>query len=748
MKSVDLNANWKVVTNEEYTCDLPHDAMNDAPRDYTCAFGERNGYHPAMTAEFTKRIPAVKGENAQLVISGTCGYGDVYLCGEKLGALKGYAPTVFDLTDKLGGLHNELKLSLTAAPEMSDKYTGLGVAGGVSLILTDTLDFKPRSFYVTSSVSGDKTYADATVTIVNNGDAVKFVLDTAVYNSRGKRAGRKQRKIFMRANTEKTFTVRVRIPRAYEWSPDDPYMYTATARIVNGEYESTVDAPFGIVTRSLNPIRGLYLNNRNTLLMGAYVSHADGVLGGVSNYSNEFRRFSALKELGYNAVHFVECPAEATLDALDDVGMYAFVDILPCMSEGKSPLDSHIFFDGDPSCVDASVYALRAHPCVTVYGVADDVSECYGRNGGHEIIQKFAARIKQLDGSRPTTVSSRELVPTVRELENAGIHRRFDSDSAMINAGREKDLFDSLTAGAFEAVDVCGFNYLYPLYGTETNKRGRLVLGSRTSSDRAFDSLDETEKNTRVIGDFCDCGIDYPGCGKLNENYCTQGDLDILLDKKPQAEYKKILLGERNVAYITVLDPDTQEPVAMWNWPRYLGQPITVRVYTTGDVVALYLDGKLIGRKLAGKVNKHIATFTTEYYPGTLEAVCYFKGVECARASIRSAGSPKMIKLSADEKSLYLSRGDLGFLHIDVCDKEGNPVPYAMRELTATVTGGKLVAMTNADPMLRKSAFDTCPAFGGKALCVIAPDKSEDRAVVKITGEGLLSAKLTFKIKD
>lgn len=745
---MDLNEYWKVKASEEYSCNLPHDVLILAPRSYDCAFGELNGYHAACAAEFSRELPTVKDGGAQLVISGACGLGDVYVNGERVGTLHSYAPTSFDLTGKLGGAHNELKLCMTAMPGMSDKYTGLGIAGGVSLVLTDELDFAHDSLFVKTTVLGDKTYADATVTIVNKGNAVKFVLDMALSNSRGKRAGRKQRKIYMRSGTVKTFNIRVRIPRAYEWTPDDPYTYKMTARIINGEAESVTEAPFGIVTRSLKGTRGLYLNSKNTLLFGAYVSHADAVIGGVSNYSNEVRRFAALKNLGYNSVHFVECPTEAALDALDSVGMYAYVDLLPCLYEGKAPLDAHIFFDGNPECVDASVKALRKHPCVAVYGVADNVPECYNRNNGHALIASIAQRIKELDDSRPVTVSAREFVPTVRELNDAGVHRKLDGDAAMVNAGREKDLFDTLTAGAFDAVDICGFNYLYPLYATETGKRGRYILGTRTSSERAFESLDETEKNARVVGDFNECGIDYPGGGKLNENHCTLGDLDILLDQKPQAVYKRILLGECNVAYITVLDPDTDEPVAMWNWPRQLGQSVTVKVYTTGDVVALYLDGRLIGRKLAGKVNKHVATFSTEYYPGTLEAVCYFKGVECARTAIRSAGSPKQIKLTADEKNLSLERGDLGFVHIDVCDKDGNLVPYAMRSLTATVTGGDLVAFVNADPMLRKSEPSSCPAFGGKAMCVISPDKSEDRVVVKITGDGLLSAKLTFKVKD
>ncbi|MCH5162413.1 MAG: DUF4982 domain-containing protein [Clostridiales bacterium] len=752
MKSVDLNANWSLkAIGEEYRCDLPCDVTSAAERDYACSLGELNGYVPAQSACFTKALPHVKSGRAYLLIDGALGYGDVYLNDEQIARIFGHAPMRIDVTGKLVGAHNVLRIELTSAPGMSDKYVGLGIGGGVKLVIEDALDIADGTLFVKTATVGDKTYADAEMTVRNDGDeAARCVLECTVLNARGKRGGKKQKKIFVRARSSKTFTVRVRIAKPYEWTPSDPYVYTMTAKLVSGEEEHTASTPFGIATRTLNNKRGLYVNGKNTLLFGAYLSHADAALGGASVFVAEKRRLEALKHIGYNAVHFVGCPSGAALDALDAVGMYAYVDIFDTLVEGKTPLDGHIFnFDRTiRSCdVTESVIALRNHPSVVMYGVADDVAECYGRSNGHEIIADIASGIKRLDGTRPVTVSAREFVPTARELEQAGIKRRFDSDAAAVNAGREKDLFDTLTAGAFGAVDVCGFNYLDPLYETDKLKHSRLIVGSRTAADRAFEAVDEVEKNSLVIGDFGDCGMDYPGGGKLNEILNTNGDIDATYCEKVQGAYKRIILGARHQGFIAVLDPDTEEPVSMWNWPRYLGQTVTVCVYTSGDVTALYLNGRLIGRKLAGKINKHIAVFRTEYYPGTLEAVCYYKGVECARARLKTAGSPKTVKLSAYEKNLSLSRGDVGFVNIDVCDREGDTVAYAMRNLTVQIEGAELIAFINADPMLRKFENDTCPAYGGRAMCVIKPH-TEGKATVKVTGDGLLTSRISFKVKE
>lgn len=749
MKSVDLNANWNIVVGDaRYDCDLPHDAAVGLSRDYACAFGQLNGYIPSARAVFSRALPQVKSGNAALEFSGVCGMGDVFVNDEKIGEIADYGPVTFYIGDMLSGVNNTVRVELFNSPAMYDKYVGLGIAGRVKLIISDSLaDIEYRSLFIKTAVVGDRTYADVELTVCNNSDKPeKFTVDCTVHNARGKRAGKKQRKIILRAGQIKPLSMRVRINNPYEWSPSDPYMYSMTAKLIAQDgTEREERARFGIASRSLNPTRGLYVNNRNVLLLGAYLSHADAALGGASVYCNEVRRLEALKAIGYNAVHFVDCPTEAALDACDDVGIYAFVDLLDRLVAGKTPfagMQPHLY-------ISEKLLTLRNHPSVTMYGVADDVPECYGRNDGHALIASVAEIIRDTDDTRPITVSAREFVPTLKELEAAGVKRaHYDSESALINAGREKNLFDNLTAGAFEAVDVCGFNYLYPLYESEKAKRDRLVVGARTSSERAFESLDATEKNGRVIGDFNECGIDYLGGGKLNEIYTTLGDIDAIGCEKPQAVYKRILLGERNIAYITCVDPDDGEHVNMWNWPRYLGQKITVKVYTSGDVVALYLDGRLIGRKLAGKVNRHIATFQVDYYPGTLEAVAYFKGTECARTQLKTANSPKSIRLEAYQKNLSVSRGDLGFATVDVCDCDGELVPYAMRTLTATVTGGELVAFINADPMMRKSEFDMCPAYGGHALAVVRPDPAENKVVLKVTGDGLLSSKISFKIKN
>ena len=217
----------------------------------------------------------------------------------------------------------------------------------------------------------------------------------------------------------------------------------------------------------------------------------------------------------------------------------------------------------------------------------------------------------------------------------------------------------------------------------------------------------------------------------------------------------------RSESLITVSDPEApqktdsaghsvKEAHSVWNWPHNLGRNIDIEVFSGGEVVALYRDGKLIGRKLAGKINKHIATFRTEYYPGKLEAVSYHKGRECSRVTLESVTAPRTVKLNCGRKSA--AAGELIFVEICVNDKEGRLVPYASREVELSVEGsGELYALGSADPELRTrtGGENICQVYDGRALAVIKTKSGgAGKITVKAAGDGLTCGKINLRVKD
>ena len=92
---------------------------------------------------------------------------------------------------------------------------------------------------------------------------------------------------------------RLCVPTPHRWGPDDPYLYTCRATLLDGERvldeESTT---FGIRSLTVDPVRGLRINGEPVLLRGACVHHDNGPLGAATIGRAEERRVELLKEAG------------------------------------------------------------------------------------------------------------------------------------------------------------------------------------------------------------------------------------------------------------------------------------------------------------------------------------------------------------------------------------------------------------------------------------------------------------------
>lgn len=790
---IDISNSWKYVDGtvcdeigipaEAVDVDLPLDLLRRKNRNYNTALGKYGSYYDAVSATFYRVLPQLnKNEWIILEAEGVNQFADVSINGVKVAHFEGEGKHFADITKHYRyGAKNILKLSVWA-PQMAGKYAGAGIGGGVRIHThASSAALRDDGVFVTSVLESGKARISVHAEICDkNGEYSgnkNLSLEATVFNARGKKTVRKTRKIKLKNSCVNLCELNFKLSRYYTWTVDDPYLYTVKLALRDGE-EKVLDESetvFGIVGRALTPTRGLVLCGRSVKLKGAVVGHDNGILGLESTLSAEEYKLQRIKEIGYNAVRYVGCPTEAALNALDKLGLMAEVDLFKVWGQGDFPYDGHARFDANAAYdCERFVRQLRKHPSVVLYGLCDDAAETYGRGDGSETAQMLAQEVRSLDPTRFVVVNARERVPLREELEAAGLKSSKVTDSsAAVSMGREKNLFGSLTKSSFDCADVAGYAYLYPRYAFDrADYPERLIVGCASYPSRAFDAFDECEKNQNVIGEFVYCAADMLGepLGKPeyedeqtkllppHASYC--GDLDLIYSRKPSAYYHAIILGDRSRSCITVNNPEARQKLtqsglavkethSVWNWPHNLGKTMEVEVYSGGEVVALYRDGRLIGRKLAGRVNKHIATFKTDYYPGTLEAVSYHKGRECSRVKLESVTAPRAVKLSAAKKSCR--EGELLFVEIAVTDKEGRVVPFASREVEIFVTGaGELKALGSADPeaQSKTDCNAICPVYEGKALAVIkAKGGDEGKITVKAVSDGLLSGKISLRVK-
>ena len=169
-------------------------------------------------------------------------------------------------------------------------------------------------------------------------------------------------------------------------------------------------------------------------------------------------------------------------------------------------------------------------------------------------------------------------------------------------------------------------------------------------------------------------------------NYRTSGVTDAMRILKDAFYAHKVMWDgwvtpERDNTYI----------VGHWNYDKGVKKP--VYVVSTGDSVALYLNGKALA---AGKRSyEYLYTFdNVAYEPGKLEAVSYRGGKEISRYAIETVGEPYKIKLTTIEnpEGFKADGADLALVQIEVVDKQGRRCPLDNRMIDLHLWGeGKLL---------------------------------------------------------
>jgi beta-galactosidase len=161
-----------------------------------------------------------------------------------------------------------------------------------------------------------------------------------------------------------------------------------------------------------------------------------------------------------------------------------------------------------------------------------------------------------------------------------------------------------------------------------------------------------------------------------------------------------------------------------WTWKDRVGEITPVHVFTSGDEVELFLNGKSIGRKKKGAYEYRLRWDSIKYTPGMLTAVAYKKGKKWAEQTIETAGNPTALKASADRYTLT-SDNDLSFITVSVLDEKGITVPDAANIIEFSIEGpGEIVATDNGDPadlVIFSSAKRA--AYSGLALAIIRSKK-------------------------
>jgi len=694
-----------------------------------------------------------KGKLISIYFEGAYTETDIWVNGSYAGNHKhGYTSFYFDITRfcKPAGEKNLVAVRVVNKGKNSRWYSGSGIYRHVKLIVTNPLHIDQWGMYVTTPVISDEESKVKVITNISNEKKEKadITISTRVLDADNKVVGESKTSSSVNANgkTQTVQDVTVRSPRL--WSPDSPYLYKAQVTVfANGKAEDMTTSSFGFRTISFNAENGFRLNGNEIELKGGCVHHDNGILGAAAIDRAEERRIELLKANGFNAVRSSHCPpSPAFLEACDRLGMLVIDEAFDMWEKPKNPDDYHKFFDEWwERDLSSMVLRDRNHPSVILWSIGNEIQE-RADSSGLAIIKKFRPVVSQLDSTR---------------LITSAVCEFWDNPGKKWNA----------TAPTFALLDVGGYNYQWYQYESDHKQfPDRIMVGTESVPQHAFENWRLVEKDNYVIGDFVWTAMDYLGESGIGHTSCAKdkddfakpwpwfnawcGDIDLIGDKKPQSYYRDVVWRRSKIemaVHVPLPDsckerisywgwPDEQQS---WTWPGNEGKEMSINVYSRSPLVRVELNGKVIGEKQIPD-SLITAKFEVPYEAGELKAVAIENGKEVGNVILKTTNAPKTILLKADRSTIQATRNDLSYVTVEIVDDKNNVVPDATVPVEFSISGaGELAAVGNANPSEMASFHQPKRnTFRGKCLVILRPKGDAGDITLEAKSPGLQSAKI------
>ncbi len=770
--------------------DLPHDWGIEGPfkQEYPGETGKLPWWGIGWYRKHFTVDTADRDKRLFLDIDGAMSYAAVWLNGRFVGGWPyGYSSFQLDLTPhvRFGG-ENVLAIRLDNPPESSRWYPGGGIYRNVWLVKTAPIHVAHwGAFITTPEVTREKARVEIEISLANHSATeagVTVAVQIYLLDAKGKIAGPAVAaggKVQARLNPGRSAPIRssLSITNPNLWSIKNPQLYEAVITIEQaGKVTDRHVTPFGIRSVRFDAENGFLLNGERVPLNGVCNHHDLGALGAAVNYRALERQIELLKEMGANAIRTSHNPpAPELLELCDRKGMVLMVEAFDCWRLGKARNDYHLLFnDWYEKDLRAMVRRDRNHPSVVLWSIGNEIRE--QRPGdGHKLAAELTSIVHDEDPTRGVT---------------AGCNN--------VDAGYN---------GFQKTIDVFGYNYKpteytkfhsqnpsLPIAGSETSScistRGEYFfpVGNDKSGGKADFQMSSydlyappwawppdvewkgLDQNPFVAGEFVWTGFDY-----LGEPTPYNRDVTNLLnfsDASERARMEKELkeLGKIRVpsrsSYFGILDlagfkkdrfylyQSRWKPefpmvhiLPHWNWPERLGQVTPVHVYSNGDEIELFLNGKSLGRKKREPLQYRFRWDDVVYEPGEVRAVAYKAGKKWSEIGNRTTGPAAVIMLKPDRATIKADGRDLSFVTVTIADKDGMQVPRAQNHVHFEVSGpGDIVAVDNGDPTSHDS-FQALErnAFNGLCLVVIRSRRLEPGTItLKASSDALKGRTITL----
>ena len=772
---------WAIYGPFSFDNDKQHLAIAQDGQKEAMEHAGRTGGLPFVGTGWYRRsleIPSDLGDRRVFLrFDGAMSHARVYVNGKEVGYWPyGYNTFAFDITSFVRpGEANILAVRLENKHESSRWYPGAGLYRNVHLTFTSPVYVPLWGTQIqTPTIEASRAYVDVRTRIAGTSALSGHPLQvkTKILSPEGKVVAQREEQI-QSTGTERLYHTGFDVERPQLWDIDQPHLYKYVVELSEGGRLLDRDTTtFGIRSIELKAGDGFYLNGRKLKFQGACLHHDLGPLGAAVNEAAMRRQIRTMQDMGVNAIRTSHnMPAPEFVRLCDEMGMPVMAESFDCWAQPKVPNGYNLDFNEwhERDLVNL-VHQFRNSPSVIMWSIGNEVPEQPSLDGA-----KLAYRLQEIchreDPTRPVT------------------------------NGMDNPL-GVLKSGMATALDIPGFNYRPFLYDSAHKVLPQgFLLGSETCStvsSRGVYKFPVVRKSMAKYPDHQSSGYDVEHCGWSNlpeDDFIRQEDHDWSMGEfiwtgidylgEPTPYYSdwpshSSLFGAVDLAGLPKdrfylyrshwkKDAETLHVLPHWTWPGREGEVTPIFVYTNYPEAELFINGKSQGRQRKDRSIKiedtenedsqkaftrqkryRLMWMDTKYEPGEVKVVAYDDtGKAVATQTVRTAGRPHHLELSADRTTISPDGKDISFVTVRVVDKAGNLVPDDGRLLNFKVTGaGSFRAAASGNP----ASLDTFHlprhhAFSGQLVALVQSAERAGEAVLTVSAKGLPSASIRIQVK-
>ena len=676
--------------------------------------------------------------------------------------------TVIDSLIRPG--ENELVVELENEVKQSRWYPGAGLYRNVHLVRTNKVHIPTWGTYLTTPTVTPE-YASVklqleidgarkgqwveVVTDIKNPEGIVVATSKDVYVSHGQ-----------------PLTQSFLVEQPLLWSPETPALYTACTRLaVEGKEVDAYDTRFGIRRIEYVPEKGFFLNGQVTKFKGVCNHHDLGPLGAAVNEAALRHQVALLKDMGANAIRTAHnMPAPELVRICDEMGMMLMVE--PFDDWGFRPKSENgygkLFNEWAVRDVTNMVKQYRSNPSVVMWSIGNEVPSQWGPDGISELTL-LQDLVHGLDPTRPVTCGMDQIGAVLDNgfaatLDIPGFNYKPQHYDRAYDKLPQKLILGTETASTFSSRGI----YYWPVW-----YRGQVMVYHPENQSNSYDNENASWSNVPdldflmdddrewMIGQFVWTGFDYLGeptpydTDAWPSHSSVFGIFDLASLPKDRFYLYRSLWNKQD---------HTLHILPHWNLKGQEGKEIPVYVYTDYPEAELFVNGESQGRRrkltreeyeastdsLALQRRYRLMWDEVVYRPGEVKVVAYgMNGRPVDEKTVRTAGKPHHLVLSANRTALKANGEDLVYITVQVADKAGNLVPTDTRHVNFKVSGaGKFRAAANGDPTCTELFHEPdMPLFSGALTAIVQSSDEPGKVVFEARAKGVRPATLTLDVK-